>query len=205
VPSTSSTVVDDDECCWQRDWLPVATFSKSGVYDSLTGKYPNLRRYPYFLITQGGIGGRKSPCQNKLDSSSRFDTVLACDRRTRDDSIYRAIIPSRGKNRPWSRIETTCRAGSNLTMSQWKPTTTVKINTIGCRGRYSCITHLLHWPLTLIYDLYFNALWLWVMVMNHIRAKNQGRNAYWFTGIWWTDTTDRTTSPGANAVSNEWN
>jgi len=171
VSSTSSTVVDDDECCWQRDWLPVATFSKSGVYDSLTGKYPNLRRYPYFLITEGGIGGRKSPCQNKLDSSSRFDTVLACDRRTRDDSIYRAIIPSRGKNRPWSRIETTCRAGSNLTMSQWKPTTTVKINTIGCRGRYSCITHLLHWPLTLIYDLYFNALWLWVMVMNHIRAK----------------------------------
>jgi len=41
-------------------------------------------------------------CQNVLVSSTRFDTVPACDRRTdgqtHDDSIYRASIASRGKN-----------------------------------------------------------------------------------------------------------
>ena len=44
-------------------------------------------------------GGRKLPCQNQVNSSKRFDTILAYDRRTdgqtdrqtHDDSIYRAI------------------------------------------------------------------------------------------------------------------
>ena len=36
--------------------------------------------------------------KNQLDSSSRFDTVPACDGRTHDDSIYRAGIASRDKN-----------------------------------------------------------------------------------------------------------
>ena len=29
-----------------------------------------------------GIGGRKPPCQSQLDSSSRFDTITACDGQT---------------------------------------------------------------------------------------------------------------------------
>ena len=40
--------------------------------------------------------------KNQLDSSSRFDTIPACDRRTDgqtdDDSIYRASTASHGKN-----------------------------------------------------------------------------------------------------------
>ena len=43
----------------------------------------------------------KSPCQNQLDSSSRFNTTSACDGqtdgRTHDDNIYRASTASRGK------------------------------------------------------------------------------------------------------------
>ena len=36
----------------------------------------------------------------QLDSSSRFDTIPACDRQTRDDHTYRASLASRGKNAP---------------------------------------------------------------------------------------------------------
>ena len=39
------------------------------------------------------------PVKNQLDSSSRFDTIPTCGRRTDGDSIYRASIASRGKNR----------------------------------------------------------------------------------------------------------
>jgi len=66
------------------------------------GKYPNFWRYQYFLITEGGLGGRTPPCQKQLDSSGCFDTIPACDRRTdrrtRDDSIHSASIASRGEN-----------------------------------------------------------------------------------------------------------
>ena len=61
--------------------------------------------YSNFLITQCGIGGK-----NQLDSSSRFDTIPACDRRTdihtdrqtdrhtQDDNTYSVSIASRGKS-----------------------------------------------------------------------------------------------------------
>ena len=38
--------------------------------------------------------------KTQLDSSSRFDTIPACDRQTRDDHTYRASLASRGKNAP---------------------------------------------------------------------------------------------------------
>jgi len=51
--------------------------------------------------------------KNQLHSSSRFNTTLACDgrtngwtdRRTHDDSIYRASIASRGKTQVQQRAE----------------------------------------------------------------------------------------------------
>jgi len=87
-----------------RDLLTTRSTCR-GEMVSIGGKYPNFWRYPNFLITQCGLGGRKPPCQNKLDSSSRFDTVPACDRqmdrrtdrRIHDDSIYRANIALRGE------------------------------------------------------------------------------------------------------------
>ena len=42
-------------------------------------------RYLNFFITDCRIGGRKLPCQNQLDSSIRFDTIPACDRRADTD------------------------------------------------------------------------------------------------------------------------
>ena len=47
---------------------------------------------------------RSLRAENQLDSSSRFDTIPACDRRTyrrtdkHDDSKFRASIASRGKD-----------------------------------------------------------------------------------------------------------
>ena len=35
-----------------------------------------------FLTIQCGTGGRKPPCPNQLDSSSRFNTIPACDGQT---------------------------------------------------------------------------------------------------------------------------
>ena len=65
-------------------------------------KYPNFWRYPYFLITQSGIGGKKSTCQ---ETSSIRPVVsiqyrVVSDGRTegQTDSIYRASMASRGRN-----------------------------------------------------------------------------------------------------------
>jgi len=71
----------------------VAKFSKSGVWDKVPEGsaliFGDTRAF--FVITQCGIGGKKPPCQNQLDSYSRFNTIPACDRRTdrrtRDDCI----------------------------------------------------------------------------------------------------------------------
>ena len=60
----------------------VAKFSKSGVWDKVpNGSTQILGEHVYFLMTQRGIGGRKPPCRNQLDSSSRFDTIPVSDRR----------------------------------------------------------------------------------------------------------------------------
>jgi len=66
--------VDDDhgEFCWKRDRLAVVTFSKWRV----RGKVPYFLRYLNFPRTQLRTGGRKPPCQNQLDSSSRSDTIV---------------------------------------------------------------------------------------------------------------------------------
>ena len=45
-------------------------------------KVPLFFRYPHFFIIQYRIDGRKPPCKNELDPSSRFDTIADCDRHT---------------------------------------------------------------------------------------------------------------------------
>ena len=54
------------------------------------------------IITQSGIDGKKSPWQNQLDSSSRFDTIPTCDGQTdghmHNNYKYRASTASRSKN-----------------------------------------------------------------------------------------------------------
>jgi len=80
---------------------------RRNIGQSPRGKCRNFFRYPNFLKRQGGIAGRKLSCQTQIDSSTGFDTTPACDRqtdgtkdtRTQDDSIYRASITSRGKNK----------------------------------------------------------------------------------------------------------
>ena len=66
-------------------------------------KYPNFRRYPNFLVTQR----MKLPCQNQLDSFSRFDRTPTGEKQKQMDTdrhrvmayrpIYCASIASRGK------------------------------------------------------------------------------------------------------------
>jgi len=91
VSSTSSTVDNDDEFCWQRDRVAAAKFAKSGVWDKVPGgKYPNFRRYPNFLITQ--CSERKPSCQKpaRFVQSFRYNTGLwQTDRRTHNASIPR--------------------------------------------------------------------------------------------------------------------
>ena len=53
------------------------------------GQVPNFWRYPHFLKAQCRIDAK-----NQLDSSSRFDTILACDRQTDGQTItQRQHIP----------------------------------------------------------------------------------------------------------------
>ena len=52
-------------------------------------------KYPHFLITQRGKGGRKPPCQKP---AGIVPEDRQTDGRTYDNSIYRASIASRGKN-----------------------------------------------------------------------------------------------------------
>ena len=74
-PSTSFLVNTID--------LPWRNFFKSGVCCKISReKHPYFRRYSNFLTTQCGIGGRKLPRQNQLDSSCCFDTLLACGGQT---------------------------------------------------------------------------------------------------------------------------
>ena len=50
-----------------------------------SGKYRYLCNYPRFLITSYKIGTRKLPCQNQLDSFSRFNRTPNCDRHRQTD------------------------------------------------------------------------------------------------------------------------
>ena len=53
-----------------------AVFKVRSLRQSPKGKDPNFWKYPNFLITQcDGIDGRKPQLQNKLDSSSLFNTI----------------------------------------------------------------------------------------------------------------------------------
>ena len=78
-----------------------AAFQGPTLGQSSRGKYPSFWRYPNVLKTECGIGGRKPPCQNRVNPSSRFDTLPACDEQTdrrRDTTIYCGKIASRGKS-----------------------------------------------------------------------------------------------------------
>jgi len=71
------------------DRLAKAKFSMSGVWD----KVPERSNLIFgdsliFFIKQCGIGGRKHPRQNQLNSSSRFDARPACDGRTDGQTAY---------------------------------------------------------------------------------------------------------------------
>ena len=102
MSSTSSTVDDDDEdeCCWQRDRLAVAKFSKSGVWDKVPEGSTLILGDTHISLQHimGQVEGRKPHAKNQLDSSSRFDTIPAYDRRAEgrtdghDDSTYCASI-----------------------------------------------------------------------------------------------------------------
>jgi len=82
-----------------------------GRLQNSIGKYPNLWRYPNFLITQCGIDGRRRlRAKNQLDSSSRCDTIPVCDGRSDGRDTRRHVIPrysvaSRGKN-PYKAVST---------------------------------------------------------------------------------------------------
>ena len=66
---------------YNKPWrsFPSPEFAKK--FQSWEIRYTNFWRYPQGL-TQCEIGGRKHPCQKPLDSSSRFDTIQACDGQT---------------------------------------------------------------------------------------------------------------------------
>ena len=81
--------------------VPWRNFLRSELGQSSRGKYDSFWRYPNVLKTECRIGGRKPPCQNRVNPSSRFDTLPACDEQTdrrRDTTIYCGKIESRGKS-----------------------------------------------------------------------------------------------------------
>jgi len=69
--------------------------------------FPNFLEMPKFPYNTDWVGQVEGSLRAKyqLDSSSRFDTIPACDgrtdgqsdKRTHNDSTYRASIASRGK------------------------------------------------------------------------------------------------------------
>jgi len=83
--------LDRRQFCRPHERLDEAKFLKSGVRQSIRGKYPYFQRYPNVLITQCRICRRELPRQKQLDSFSRFDRTPTCDghRRTRCQDIYR--------------------------------------------------------------------------------------------------------------------
>jgi len=110
-----------------------------------------LGRYPSLLTAteQCGIGGRKSPCQKavRFVQSFRYRLVTErrTDRRTRDNSIYRASIASRGKNQNQSqKLEGTER--------KWSPRLQVgrdASNEVGCDYAQDRRRWCLDWGATL--------------------------------------------------------
>ena len=90
MSSSNSTVVDDNESVVDNaKHLPWRNSNVRSLGQSPRGKYP------HFLITQSGKGGRKPPCQKPAGIVPEHRQT---DGRTYDNSIYRASIASRGKN-----------------------------------------------------------------------------------------------------------
>ena len=97
-PSSTKTSFLDDaiDVLWRN-------FVSPEFGTSARGKYPNFWLYPNILTTQCRIASMPK----QLHSSTRFDTIPACDRRTEgrkdrqayDDSIYIASIASRSENK----------------------------------------------------------------------------------------------------------
>ena len=91
--------------------LPWRNFKVWSLGQSSRGKYPNFWRYRNFLITHCGSAGlgKVAPCQNQLDSFSRFyaiywlvtDGQRRSDGRTHDDNRPTALA--------WRCAEKNCR------------------------------------------------------------------------------------------------
>ena len=96
VSSTSSTV-DDDEFCWQRDRLAVATFFKSGVW-TIRRELRLFLQVPELSYSTVYDEGSSNLTKNQLDSFIRFNRTPTCEGQTHDDSIRRASSASRSKN-----------------------------------------------------------------------------------------------------------
>ena len=91
---SAAHTLDVDKFCWRHHRRVVAKFSQLRVCDMVPEGSTLIFRGTHECWT----GLRKLPRQNQLDSSSRSDTIPACDRQTHDDSIHRTSIASRNKN-----------------------------------------------------------------------------------------------------------
>ena len=105
--STSSTVDDDDEFCWQSDRFAAAKFSKSAVWDKLPDVSTVIFGDTEISLqrsvrqVEGSLLAKISSIRPVVSIQRRLvtdgPTERRTDRRTHDDSNYRAGIASRGK------------------------------------------------------------------------------------------------------------